>query len=306
MRIVFLGTPEFAVPSLSALSEKYEVAGVITQPDREKDRKGRLIKGAVALTAESKGLPVFQFEKIKTEGADALRALHPDIMVTCAYGQILSKEILDIPRLGVLNVHGSLLPLYRGSAPIQRALMNGDKETGITIMKTDVGMDSGDILSQEKTLIDSDDYVEDLYAKLSVIGARLLLDTIDGYASGKIKPVPQNAECATYAPMLKKEEAYIDFSASCEQVRNVIRGMGYGVCLLGGTPLKIFRADLRESCGRPGEILVAAKDEFVVACGTGSLAITDVQASGKKRMKTADFLNGMRISAGEFLARVKD
>ena len=149
MRIVFLGTPEFAVPSLSALSEKYEVAGVVTQPDREKDRKGRLIKGAVALTAESKGLPVFQFEKIKTEGADTLRALHPDIMVTCAYGQILSKEILDIPRLGVLNVHGSLLPLYRGSAPIQRALMNGDKETGITIK--DKSESSGSIRSSSTT-----------------------------------------------------------------------------------------------------------------------------------------------------------
>ena len=306
MKLIYAGAPAFSVPPLAALRQAgFEVLAVLTQPDKPVGRKGVLTPTPLKAYALQEGIPVLEYAKVR-DNVSALAQMGADALITCAYGQILSKEILDIPRLGVLNVHGSLLPLYRGSAPIQRALMNGDKETGITIMKTDVGMDSGDILSQEKTLIDSDDYVEDLYAKLSVIGARLLLDTIDGYESGKIKPVPQNAECATYAPMLKKEEAYIDFSASCEQVRNVIRGMGYGVCLLGGTPLKIFRADLRESLGRPGEILVAAKDEFVVACGTGALAITDVQASGKKRMKTADFLNGMRISAGEFLARVKD
>ncbi len=305
MRIVFLGTPEFAVPSLNALTENYEVVGVVTQPDREKDRKGRVIKGAVASVAESKGIPVFKFEKIRTEGADALRSLRPDIMVTCAYGQILSEEILNIPRLGVLNVHGSLLPLYRGSAPIQRAIMNGERETGITIMKTDVGMDSGDILSQQKVTIENDDYVGDLYEKLSVIGANLLIKTIEGYVSGSIKPVPQDAGRATYAPMLKKEEAYLDFSASCESVRNVIRGMGYGVCLLSGAPLKIYRADLREDNGKPGEILVAAKNDFVVACGAGALEITELQASGKKRMKTSDFLNGTKIAAGEFLTSAK-
>lgn len=303
MRAVFLGTPEFAVPSLNALCECVEVVAVVCQPDRERDRKGRIIEGAVKKRAEEFGIPVYQFEKIRRDGVETLRELAPDVMITCAYGQILSQDILDIAPLGALNVHGSILPRYRGSAPIQRALINGEKETGVTIMKTDVGMDTGAILSVEKLAIDDCDYVDDLYDKLSVIGAELLVKTLADYVDGKIEPVPQDNDLATNAPPLKKEEAYLDFTSDAESVRNVIRGFGYGVCEFRGEPLKIYRAEVsQENCGQAaGTVVKAVKNDFVIACGNGALKLTEIQASGKKRMKTIDFLNGVHVQPGERL-----
>lgn len=305
MRVVFLGTPEFAVPSLDALYEHVEVVGAVCQPDRERDRKGRIIEGAVKRRAEELGIPVYQFEKIRRDGVETLRALAPDVMITCAYGQILSQEILDIAPLGVLNVHGSVLPKYRGSAPIQRALINGEKKTGVTIMKTDIGMDTGAILSMEELEINGDDYVGDLYEKLSCVGADLLIKTLDGYLSGEIIPVPQNDALATQAPPLKKEEAYLDFTRSAESVRNVIRGFGYGVCEFRDEQLKIYRAEAIDVCGEntAGTVVTAVKHDFIVACGSGALAISELQACGKKRMKTADFLNGVHVMPGEILRK---
>lgn len=305
MRVVFLGTPEFAVPSLDALYEHAEVVGAVCQPDRERDRKGRIIEGAVKRRAEELGIPVYQFEKIRRDGVETLRALAPDVMITCAYGQILSQEILDIAPLGVLNVHGSVLPKYRGSAPIQRALINGEKKTGVTIMKTDIGMDTGAILSMEELEINDDDYVGDLYEKLSYVGADLLIKTLDGYLSGEIIPVPQNDALATQAPPLKKEEAYLDFTRSAESVRNVIRGFGYGVCEFRDEQLKIYRAEAIDDCGEntAGTVVTAIKHDFIVACGSGALAISELQACGKKRMKTADFLNGVHVMPGEILRK---
>lgn len=305
MRVVFLGTPEFAVPSLDALYEHAEVVGAVCQPDRERDRKGRIIEGAVKRRAEELGIPVYQFEKIRRDGVETLRALAPDVMITCAYGQILSQEILDIAPLGVLNVHGSVLPKYRGSAPIQRALINGEKKTGVTIMKTDIGMDTGAILSMEELEINGDDYVGDLYEKLSCMGADLLIKTLDGYLSGEIIPVPQNDALATQAPPLKKEEAYLDFTRSAESVRNVIRGFGYGVCEFRDEQLKIYRAEAIDDCGEntAGTVVTAVKHDFIVACGSGALAISELQACGKKRMKTADFLNGVHVMPGEILRK---
>lgn len=305
MRVVFLGTPEFAVPSLDALYEHAEVVGAVCQPDRERDRKGRIIEGAVKRRAEELGIPVYQFEKIRRDGVETLRALAPDVMITCAYGQILSQEILDIAPLGVLNVHGSVLPKYRGSAPIQRALINGEKKTGVTIMKTDIGMDTGAIMSMEELEINGDDYVGDLYEKLSCVGADLLIKTLDGYLSGEIIPVPQNDALATQAPPLKKEEAYLDFTRSAESVRNVIRGFGYGVCEFRDEQLKIYRAEAIDDCGEntAGTVVTAVKHDFIVACGSGALAISELQACGKKRMKTADFLNGVHVMPGEILRK---
>ncbi len=305
MRVVFLGTPEFAVPSLNALYEHAEVVGAVCQPDRERDRKGRIIEGAVKRRAEELGIPVYQFEKIRRDGVETLCALAPDVMITCAYGQILSQEILDIAPLGVLNVHGSVLPKYRGSAPIQRALINGEKKTGVTIMKTDIGMDTGAILSMEELEINGDDYVGDLYEKLSRVGADLLIKTLDGYLSGEIIPVPQNDALATQAPPLKKEEAYLDFTRSAESVRNVIRGFGYGVCEFRDEQLKIYRAEAIDDCGEntAGTVVTAVKHDFIVACGSGALAISELQACGKKRMKTADFLNGVHVMPGEILRK---
>lgn len=303
MRVVFLGTPEFAVPSLDALYEHAEVVGAVCQPDRERDRKGRIIEGAVKRRAEELGIPVYQFEKIRRDGVETLRALAPDLMITCAYGQILSQEILNIAPLGVLNVHGSILPKYRGSAPIQRALINDEKKTGVTIMKTDIGMDTGAILSTEELEINGDDYVGDLYEKLSCVGADLLIKTLDGYLSGEIIPVPQNDALATQAPPLKKEEAYLDFTRSAESVRNVIRGFGYGVCEFRDEQLKIYRAEAIDDCGEntAGTVVTAVKHDFIVACGSGALAISELQACGKKRMKTVDFLNGVHVMPGEIL-----
>lgn len=305
MRVVFLGTPEFAVPSLDALYEHAEVVGAVCQPDRERDRKGRIIEGAVKRRAEELGIPVYQFEKIRRDGVETLCALAPDVMITCAYGQILSQEILDIAPLGVLNVHGSVLPKYRGSAPIQRALINGEKKTGVTIMKTDIGMDTGAILSMKELEINGDDYVGDLYEKLSCVGADLLIKTLDGYLSGEIIPVPQNDALATQAPPLKKEEAYLDFTRSAESVRNVIRGFGYGVCEFRDEQLKIYRAEAIDDCGEntAGTVVTAVKHDFIVACGSGALAISELQACGKKRMKTADFLNGVHVMPGEILRK---
>ncbi len=300
MRIVFLGTPDFAVPTLDALSEHYDVVAVVTQPDRERDRKGNFIIGAVKARATELNIPVYQFEKIRTDGVQTLKDLAPELMVTCAYGQILSQEILDIPKYGVLNVHGSLLPKYRGSAPIQRAIMNGDEWTGITVMRTDIGMDSGDVVSMEKVAIDRDDYVDELYAKLSKIGANLLIKTIPDYILGKIQPVAQDESEVTYAAMLKKEEAFIDFNDSAERIRNTIRGMGYGVCSYKGVPVKVYKLTTAEGSGKPGEVLAAAKRNLTVACGEGALNFEELQLSGKKRMKTIDFLNGVKIAAGEF------
>lgn len=306
MRAIFLGTPKFAVPSLDALYKCAEVVAVVCQPDRERDRKGRIIEGAVKKRAEELNIPIFQFEKIRRDGAEILRSLAPDIMITCAYGQILSQEILDIAPLGVLNVHGSILPRYRGSAPIQRALINGEKETGVTIMKTDIGMDTGAILSVEKLPISDGDYVDDLYEKLSVIGAELLVRTLADYADGKIQPVAQDDALATNAPPLAKEEAYLDFNSSAVAIRNIIRGFGYGVCDFRGDPIKIYRAEIANNVeeGIGGTVVKAAKNDFIVACGDGALAITEVQASGKKRMRAVDFLNGMRVQPGEKLTKI--
>lgn len=301
MRIVFLGTPQFAVPSLNALCDKHEVVAVVCQPDREKDRKGRTIDGAVKRAALEKGIPVYQFERIKTEGAEVLRSLRPDVMVTCAYGQILSKEILDIAPFGVINVHGSLLPALRGAAPIQRALMNGDQKTGVTIMRTDVGMDSGDILIAKELLVNDDDYVQDLFEKLSLLGAETLVEALEDFVCGKIVPVRQDESAATYAPMIKKEEANLDFSKSASKLRNAIRGIGYGICALGGVPVKIYKANAVSYVGayKNGEVAEAGKNKLVVACGDGALEILELQMSGKKRLHIADFLNGVRVSVGD-------
>jgi methionyl-tRNA formyltransferase len=307
MRIVFLGTPDFALPSLRALIASHEVVAVVCQPDREKDRKGNYVFGAVKKEAIAQGIPVYQFEKIRRDGVQTLKDLKPDLMVTCAYGQILSQEILDVAPFGVLNVHGSILPAYRGSAPIQRALINGEKKTGVTIMKTDVGMDSGDILAIEEYEIKPSDYVDDLYLVLSEIGAKLLIPTIDGYVSGKIAPVKQDESLVTHAPMIKKDDYLIDFSRPNTEIRNYIRGCGFGVCDLNGVQLKVYKADIVDDNENKsaGEIVRAKKREFIIACGEGALNLTELQLSGKKKMSTIDFLNGVKLTGEEKLTEIK-
>lgn len=304
MRVVFFGSPEFAVPSLKALCAEHEVVAVVCQPDRERDRKGRIVHGALKLAATALNLPVYQFESVKKEGVELLRELRPDVMVTCAYGQILSKEILDIAPYGVINVHGSLLPEYRGAAPVQRALMDGKRVTGITIMKTDVGMDSGDILAVEEIEISDNDYIDELFGKLSLLGADLLVKTLNDYALGKITPIKQDESKVTYAPMIRKDEANIDFTQDATVIRNKVRGVGYGAFLYYGMPMKVFRLDVVSGNGAPGEIIESLKNKLVVACGKDALCLTEMQMSGKKRMKISDFLNGVRVAVGEVLTPI--
>ncbi|MBO5222893.1 MAG: methionyl-tRNA formyltransferase [Clostridia bacterium] len=300
MKVVFLGTPDFAVPSLDALHEKYGVSAVICQPDKAKNRKGEIIFGAVKQRAIDLGIPVYQFNKIREEGVQILKELAPDIMITCAYGQILSQEILDIPKYGILNVHGSLLPKYRGSAPIQWSIIDGEEKTGVTIMKTAIGMDTGDMVSACEVKIEDDMYLEDLYNVLKTKGAQLLIDTIDEYVSGKIVPVPQNEDEASKCRMITKEDAKIDFCACAKDIRNKIRGLGYGYFLYNNEPVKVYKAEIGSGKGVSGKILSHSKEGVEIACKDASVLFTELQMPGKKRMGAKDFINGVKMS-GEVL-----
>ena len=296
MKIVFLGTPDFAVPTLNALVEKYEIQAVICQPDRAKDRKGNPIFGAVKARAIELGLPLYQFESLRKEGVEFLKSLSPDLMITCAYGQFLSQEILDIPKYGVLNVHASILPDLRGSAPIQWSLINGYKETGVTIMKTALGMDTGDIVNVQKIEIPDEFYIEDLFEKLSQVGAQLLIDTIQPYVDGEISLIHQDESLATKCRMLTKEDANIDFSQTNYQIRNKIRGLGYGVFVYNGTPIKVYKATICTENASIKQIISLSKEGLKVGCANGSIIFTELQLPGKKRMKALDFANGVKMS----------
>lgn len=300
--IVFMGTPLFALPSFEKLASSYRITAAVTQPDRARDRKGNYIYSPVKQAALKKNIPVYQFEKIRAEGVETLRSLCPDLIVTCAYGQILSQEILDIPRLGVLNVHASLLPRYRGSSPLQWALINGETSTGVTIMKTDIGMDTGAVLSSVRFDIPDDMYIDGLFEKASVIGAELLANTLPGYLSGDIKPVPQNDAEATKCAMLKKEDALIDWNDSARNVRNKIRGLGYGYTFYNKAAIKIFRLDIEDENGAPGQIRTDGK-KLVVYCGSGAVSIAQLQMQNKNKLDAAQFLNGTKIKSGERFSR---
>ena len=242
IRTVLMGTPAFALPTFDKLLKGTQLAAVVTQPDRNKDRKGNVIFSPVKSAALEHNIPVYQFEKIRVQGVETLKSLRPDVIITCAYGQILSQEIIDIPRYGILNVHASLLPRYRGSSPLQWALINGDKVTGVTIMKTDVGMDTGAMLAKEKFNIPDDMYIDGLFEKAASVGAELLIKTLPDYIAGKITPVAQNESEATKCRMLKKEDALIDWTMDAEKVRNKIRGMGIRLYLLQRQYVKNIQA----------------------------------------------------------------
>jgi methionyl-tRNA formyltransferase len=212
-RVVFMGSPHFALPTLRALAEHYELVGVVTQPDRASGRGRDLKPPPVKLLAQELHIPVMQPEKLKqAEAMEQLRAWNPDLVVVAAFGQILRKDVLELPRFGCINVHASLLPRWRGAAPINAAILHGDEETGITIMKMDVGLDTGPILSQRSIRLTRDDTAGSVTESLSHLGADLLIETLSGYLSGKIQPVPQPEDGSTYAPMLRKEEGKLDFT----------------------------------------------------------------------------------------------
>ena len=298
MRIVFMGTPEFAVPSLRTLLEfpGAEVVGVFTQPDRPKGRGNKLTPSPVKQAALEAGIPVFQPERIRKTGVEALRELKPNLCVTAAFGQILSREILEIPALGNINVHASLLPRHRGAAPIAYAIMAGDKKTGVTTMMMDEGIDTGDILMQQETEIGESETCAELTERLGQIGAETLRATLQALTEGTLKQIPQKHEEMTYDPMLTKEMGTTDFTGSADSVRGLINGLNPWPCVSipwGGERLKLLRAAGAEGTGTPGEILLAdPKGGLVVACGEGAVRILEVQAPGGKRMRAEDYLRG--------------
>jgi len=306
MRIVFMGTPDFAVPTLKALVENgYEVVGVFTQPDRPKGRGNKVVFSPVKEYALTKNIPVFQPERIRRDGVEDLKALKPDLCVTAAFGQILSQEILDIPTHGTFNVHASLLPKHRGSAPIAWAIMQGDKEAGVTTMVTFRGIDNGDMLLKAATPIQTGETTAELTERLSHIGADLLIETLRRLEAGTLVRTPQNEDEMTYDPMLTKEMGIIDWSMTAQEIVNRIHGLnpwpGCSTTIPGGR-LKILRAATTVGKGAPGEIIMAdAKAGLVIAAGKGGVSVLQLQAPGGKPMNAKDYLRGHPMQAGSVL-----
>lgn len=299
MRVVFMGTPQFAVPCLQALIDAgHEVCGVFTQPDKPKGRGYKLAACEVKELAQTLGLAVFQPAKLREDGVlETLTALEPEVIVVVAYGKILPKEILKLPPLGCINVHGSLLPKYRGAAPIQWAVLNGDEKTGITTMYMDEGLDTGDMLLTEEVDVLEDETSSELYERLSHVGARVLIDTLENLP--KITPQKQPADTATYAPMLDKTLSQIDWNKSAHEVHNLVRGLQpwpVAATTLGGKQLKIHKTRKTDvTAGAPGEVVSISP--FVVGCAHGTaIEILEVQYEGKKRMPIADFLRGRKVA----------
>ena len=306
MRIVFMGTPEFAVPSLKALYDNgYDVVGVFTQPDRPKGRGNKVIASPVKQFAVEKGIAVFQPQRIRRDGVEDLRSLAPDLCVTAAFGQILSQEILDIPRLGTINVHASLLPRHRGSAPINWAILQGDKTVGVTTMMTDKGIDTGDMLLKSETAYQPGETAGELTVRLSELGAALLVDTLQALEAGTRVRIPQDEGAMTYDPMLTKEMGIIDWAEDAAALVNRIHGLnpwpGCSTAIPGGR-LKVLRAEVAEGTGVPGEILAAdPKGGLVVAAGKGAVRVMQLQAPGGKPMNSKDYLRGHPMAAGSVL-----
>lgn len=308
MRIVFMGTPEFAVPSLEALLRSDdEVVGVVSQPDRPKGRGHQLVAPPVKLVAERAGIAILQPLKIRTpEFMQALSAWQPDLIAVAAYGRILHTPILRLPPMGCVNVHGSLLPKYRGAAPVQWAVINGETETGITTMLMDEGMDTGPMLLQEKLEILPDDTAGTLAPRLAELGGRLLVQTIARLKAGTLTPQKQEDEQATMAPLLKKEDGLIDWTLGAKSLANRVRGLSPwpgAYTFFGEERWNIWQAvsNVHSKADKPGTIVAVNKQAIVVATGDGLLEIREVQTANSKRMAVNQFLAGHRITAGEHL-----
>lgn len=304
-----MGSADLSCASLHALSAVCQVVGVVTQPDRPKGRHLHPQPSPVKRAAQAAGIPVLQPEKARDPAfLEQLAVWQPDLVVVAAYGQILPPPTLGLPRFGCLNVHTSLLPKYRGAAPIQWAILNGETVTGVTIMKMDAGLDTGDILTQEQTEIADADDSQTLHDRLATLGAQLLTRTIPEYLAGKVRPVPQPAEGATYAPKIKKEDGRMDWVQPARRLWNRVRGLtpwpGAFCHFTSGdhrTLLKIWRAVPEPRDGQPGLVLAADKGGIVVGCGVGSLRLLELQREGGKRLSAAAFLAGCPVSAGQSL-----
>lgn len=311
MRIVFMGTPDFAVGSLQALCEsgKHEILAVVTQPDRPKGRGNKLLQTPVKEYALAQGLTVYQPQKVKTpEFVELLHELQPELIVVAAFGQFLSKEILELPKYGCINVHASLLPKYRGAAPIQYAIIKGEKESGVTIMQMDIGMDTGAMLDKVVVPIAENTTMGELHDALREQGATLLLQVIDKIAAGTAVAEPQDDAQATYATLLDRSMEHIDWSKTAQEVHNLIRGFNPAPStftkLPNGKSLKIWGSKMtgKSSTAAAGTVIETGKHSFFVACGEGVLEITEVQPESKKRMPAQVFLNGRGVQEGDLLS----
>lgn len=295
-RVVFMGSPDFALPSLRLLNQHYQVVGVVTQPDRASGRGRELKSPPVKTLAGELNLPIIQPEKLK-EATEQLKTWNPDVIVVAAFGQILKKEILDLPKFGCINVHASLLPRWRGAAPINAAILAGDEETGVTIMKMDVGLDTGDMFTKKSIRLKPDDTAGSVFQTLSTLGAELLIETLPQIFDGIITPQPQPDEGATYAPMLKKEDGKLNFNHSVYEIERRVRAMNPWPSAWfewDGNLLKVMRVSVSEKkVGETGNRFTV-EGRGAVTCADGSIILEEVQPAGKKIMSGKSFLAGVR------------
>ena len=313
MKIVFMGSPEFSVPCLKLLAEsKHEVAAVFTQPDKARGRRGnQLVPTAVKAAALEYGYQVYQPLSLR-KGEDAetsmqvLRDIAPDLIVVTAYGQILPKEVLELPKYGCINIHASLLPKYRGAAPINWVILNGETETGVTSMQMGEGLDTGDMLIKRSTKIGENETYEELYARLAVMGDEVLAETLEAVENGTLSPEKQDDSLSCYSPMIRKEMSALDFSKTAAEVHNTIRGVT-GFTMLDGKRLKVFRSEISDNIAPDAENgSIVDEKRFAVKCGDGKAVVfTEVQPEGKKRMAAEDFLRGKKLVKGEILGGTK-
>ena len=309
MRIIYMGTPQIAVPALESIIDAgYEVVAAVTQPDRAKGRHKELVACPVKEAAAAHAIPVLQPEKARDEAfIEKLRLLRPDLIVVMAYGQILTKALLDVPRLGCINIHASLLPMYRGAAPISAVILNGEKETGITTMYMDEGLDTGDMLLKEKIAIDPKETTQTLEEKIAAAGGPLIVRTLRQLEAGTLTRIPQSGE-TSYIKMIKKEEGEINWNEDAVAIERRVRAFypwPGTYTRINGLSLKVYAADVTdaaqiEGCAA-GTVISADKCGIKVACGKGFLLVTDLQLEGKKRMNAADFLRGYKVEPGEIL-----
>ena len=300
LNVVFMGTPTFSVPILLSLIEKTNVVLVVSQPDREKDRKGNLLPTPTKIIANENNIEVFQPNKIKEEYQRIIEA-KPDIIITCAYGQIIPEVLLNYPKYGCINVHGSLLPKLRGGAPIHHAIINGDTETGITIMYMDKKMDSGDIIFQRKISIGSNDNLDLIYEKMSYLGRDLLMDTLPSIIAGTNSRIPQDIDKVTFGLNITKEEEKIDFTKSSKDIHNLIRGLSSipgAYCFLDDKRLKVYGSKLTDikSKKEPGTIEKIDKTGIYVSTNDNLICLTDIKLEGKNRCYISEFINGIKVN----------
>ena len=298
INVVFMGTPDFAVPILEMLIQNYNVSLVVSQPDREKDRKGNIVYSPCKNLAIENNIPVYQPSRIREEYQEIIEK-DPDIIITCAYGQIIPEELLDYPRYGCINVHASLLPKLRGGAPIHHAIMNGDKETGVTIMYMDKEMDNGDIISQKKTIIKNDTTLDELYRELSILGADLLKETLPSIFNNTNKRIKQNKDEATYGYNITKEEEHIDFNDNINNIHNKIRGLSSlpgAYTILNGKRMKVYLSEKTNtlSSKEAGTIIDINKSGIFVCTKDYVIKLIDVKIEGKKRCLVKELINGIK------------